>query len=1065
MDLLERALGVGREGQVSSARLVEDLVISGKFDGASIDLPPHQRIARVNNLGLAYRLLGRLDQDPILRDAAVAARRLSLRLSSDDETKRLAAATLAEDLRIRWELHHNPKDLAEAIELCRGVAGLDEAFLPRLGVDGVGDVATGNALAVLCTSLRLRYESASDELALTQAIRLGRRAVDLTPRGSNAWHARNNNLALALRDRWLLRRALADIDEAVRAATSAVDDHRQQTSAHVARWSTLGSVLRSRFIHRAGLGAFHPPDPLDLRTVRPTPDIPRDDIDLAVNAFDRAVHLAGLANIDVNRSRLIAALLTRYDIFRERADLERAATVARQIDVGESTQPLVLNDVAYALARAGSDLRRPHQVLEAIELGERALQGLTGSANEAMALDNLGTYFRALEFLDENAPDTSPDVAAYDSAIRSASASYRKLWHQAATNVKAPAWYRLSAARRWAEASYRGLPDDPSSLAAYGVALDLITSVATVGIDRRSREAQLRDLSLVARDAAAAALTAGHPHDAQDVLERGRTVFWSESVNSQRLVAALASTDPLLARRIALVGATLFQGVSSEWHRTLESDQLDTGRDGAAGGAAHSVTSDSGLSRPDDAQRNQIPAMIPSVPSHDEPNLDGSVRTPPPAPAAADAVGAPPWQAWVEPDPVDRRLALAREWDLLLEEVRSLPGFEAFLRPPSHQDLIAAASEGPVVTVNVSAWRCDALVLTSAGVEAVPLPDLTLPEAERRLDQHLRALAAFDNSVTEFEEADRDWQQNVHDPSAIRQRQDAGARRRNATLALDDELTSLVGWLWDVVIVPLLDKLPAYTPDGLRPRVWWCPTGPLAFLPLHAAGRGSQWLHDRVVSSTTPTVRSLLDARTREKLPSRRPAETGRDGGASKRFLVASTFSSTHALLSGPLSCLSAIDIVECSDVDGVRRQLETSDFVHFDCHGDQVLAEPSQGGVRLADGVLRVFDVSSISAAGEFAGLAACKTAVGGVDLLDEAITLSAALHYAGFRHVVGTLWNLAENVAQAAFADMYVQLATDDGDFDPGGSARALADAVDRLRLSGESLHAWASLIHIGP
>ncbi len=111
------------------------------------------------------------------------------------------------------------------------------------------------------------------------------------------------------------------------------------------------------------------------------------------------------------------------------------------------------------------------------------------------------------------------------------------------------------------------------------------------------------------------------------------------------------------------------------------------------------------------------------------------------------------------------------------------------------------------------------------------------------------------------------------------------------------------------------------------------------------------------------------------------------------------------------------------------------------------------------------MFDVATMSATGEFAGLAACKTAVGGVDLLDEAITLSAALHYAGFRHVVGTLWNLAESVAQTAFADMYYQLAAQGGGFDPTGSARALARAVDRLRDSGESLHSWASLIHIGP
>lgn len=476
------------------------------------------------------------------------------------------------------------------------------------------------------------------------------------------------------------------------------------------------------------------------------------------------------------------------------------------------------------------------------------------------------------------------------------------------------------------------------------------------------------------------------------------------------------------------------------------------------------------VSQPDDAATSagpkpagRSPAIATIAGPLDGPTEDGARTTRTPDP---------------EPDPVDRRLALAREWDELLAEVRALPGFETFLRPPTYEDLLQAAAHGPVVTVNVSEWRCDALVLTSAGVEAVPLPDLSLRDAERRLELHLAALASFDQAVAAFEEADLVLQRDHTNGDAIRQRRHAGARRREATLALDEELTGLVGWLWDVVVVSLLDRLPTPGADGLRPRVWWCPTGPLAFLPLHAAGRGTQWLHDMVVSSTTPTVRSLLDARSDSDAGSRRSgveegsdrvggSDDGRDADAPgrRRFLVASTFDSTDGLLTGPLSRLTATDVVESSNVAGVRRQLETCDFVHFDCHGDQVLADPSQGGVRLTDGVLRVFDVSAISATGEFAGLAACKTAVGGVDLLDEAITLSAALHYAGFRHVVGSLWNLAEGVAQSAFACMYDLLVTEDGTFDPTNAARALAASVDQLRANGERLHSWASLIHIGP
>jgi CHAT domain-containing protein len=38
----------------------------------------------------------------------------------------------------------------------------------------------------------------------------------------------------------------------------------------------------------------------------------------------------------------------------------------------------------------------------------------------------------------------------------------------------------------------------------------------------------------------------------------------------------------------------------------------------------------------------------------------------------------------------------------------------------------------------------------------------------------------------------------------------------------------------------------------------------------------------------------------------------------------------------------------------------------------------------------------------------------VGGVDLLDEAITLAAALHYTGYRHVVAALWSVDNRTSE---------------------------------------------------
>src|ERR1700761_3734970 len=74
-----------------------------------------------------------------------------------------------------------------------------------------------------------------------------------------------------------------------------------------------------------------------------------------------------------------------------------------------------------------------------------------------------------------------------------------------------------------------------------------------------------------------------------------------------------------------------------------------------------------------------------------------------------------------------------------------------------------------------------------------------------------------------------------------------------------------------------------------KPRLWWCPTGILSFLPFHAAGlygphapTGSK-LSEFVISSYTPTLTALLNASEDSPSPSSKPqllivAETSSDG-------------------------------------------------------------------------------------------------------------------------------------------------------------------------------------------
>jgi tetratricopeptide (TPR) repeat protein len=71
--------------------------------------------------------------------------------------------------------------------------------------------------------------------------------------------------------------------------------------------------------------------------------------------------------------------------------------------------------------------------------------------------------------------------------------------------------------------------------------------------------------------------------------------------------------------------------------------------------------------------------------------------------------------------------ALTMEWESIIEQVRSLPDFEDFLRSPSSHRLMNAAKDGPVVVLNIATERCDALVLVPEldDVIHIPLPNIT----------------------------------------------------------------------------------------------------------------------------------------------------------------------------------------------------------------------------------------------------------------------------------------------------------------------------------------------------
>lgn len=410
-----------------------------------------------------------------------------------------------------------------------------------------------------------------------------------------------------------------------------------------------------------------------------------------------------------------------------------------------------------------------------------------------------------------------------------------------------------------------------------------------------------------------------------------------------------------------------------------------------------------------------------------------------PRPGGADLVPAP--AGGCEPE---RRYALAERRRRLLAEIRALPGLDGFLRRPAFDAL--AAGLGPVVLVNVGERRSDALVVAAGDVTVVPLPEATPGEVAARAVDFLTAVAVLTGQAPPVPQGE--------------------ARRR--TVAARATVGRTLDWLWRAVAGPVLDAaVPAGGP-GEWPRLWWCPTGLLTLLPLHAAAPldGGPGLLDRVIPSYTASLRAL--ARARQAVPEA-PAPVDRAlvvslphlpglpdlPGAEREAQIVRGHLTRGRTLSGATATPAA-----------VVAELRGHPVAHLSCHGRQDLRDPLRGRLALTGGPLQVRDLwRPGTAPAALAVLSACETVRGGAALPDEVLTLGTAFQLAGFRQVVGALWPISDPVTVQLCADLYAALAVPGG-IDPDRAAVALHDAVRRLRatLPGRA-ELWAAYAHLGP
>ncbi|MFB9445452.1 CHAT domain-containing protein [Dactylosporangium vinaceum] len=979
----------------------------------------------IAHLRAALRLLP--DGDPS-DDRTVVLNNLAVALTAwhehtGDDAARAEAATYRDALSGRATAAATPPPGLEALVRAEGaaeeyrrtgrpdlldqvIAGYEHA-LTRISPTAP---AWSHALDELCTA-RLDRGTPADVERVLQVLAFGRSQRPPDSYTGLIWTIRT---AQAYGDRHRLTADPADIEAAVDLARTAVATGNGRAGPHTAAARVLARTLARR--HAIG------GDPADL---------------------DEAIELCDGLPLESDAGLELAQyLLSRYAISGARADLERGLRLARAVRDGAPAQ---LASLPELLAIIGGALRQQHALTGDPACLDEALLSYRQAADACDPSDQrrrLPLLCSAAQVLRQRF-DLTGDADDVDEAV-----ALLRYW-RARTAGDAGHYRTITADLANALRSrFEGTGDRHDLTEAVDLLRDLIRDYpprhparvlvlvahaeALYRLHLLTGERRLLDEALDAARAAASSPTAAM----SEQLAAGITLGQVHGTRHEWAAAAKALRDAVaLLPRLADRSLT----------RTDQQFALARHPGLAAEAAAYA------LEAGDPAQalevlehgRGVLLARKLPIPGGD---LDRLTRAAPDLAAQflrlRDSDDEPPPGA--EPDErlLRQRRARAQDWERLLARVRALPGMARFLRPPSAASLLRQAGDDPVVLLNVSV-RCDALIVAGGTVAVVPLA-VTAREVQERAAAFLAVVDA------------------------------AGARARTMTevAAAEQHIAETLEWLWDVITAPVLHHLGLLGEANLpRRRIWWCPQGVLAFLPLHAAGyhrdragpAGRRTVLDLVISSYTPTVGALQQARDRPVA-----ARTARPLiVALAQTPGAGPLSSADAEADEVRAVLGAATTLYGSQAtrDRVLAALPDADLAHFVCHAAVDAQDPSRSRILTYDHAERPLTVADIAGLrlhdAELAYLSACSATRTRPEFADEAVHITGAFLFAGYRHVIGTLWPVVDVICAQLAGAFHRGLAAH-----PGDPAAALNTAVRQVRDRFPALPSlWAAHLHVGP
>ncbi|KAG9011296.1 hypothetical protein FRB93_003098 [Tulasnella sp. JGI-2019a] len=391
----------------------------------------------------------------------------------------------------------------------------------------------------------------------------------------------------------------------------------------------------------------------------------------------------------------------------------------------------------------------------------------------------------------------------------------------------------------------------------------------------------------------------------------------------------------------------------------------------------------------------------------------------------------------LDPDAARRHRVLSQHWYDVLMRIRELPGFQAFLKPAPFDILQRAAAKGPVIMINVTRLRSDAIIILEVGEPVViSLPKAT-PGTIDVLSERLKEVVIS-----------------------------SGVRLRGMSFAtpLNRDLRDI----WIYIVEPIVYYLERTLNLPTVSRIWWNPTTAVWSFPLHAAGNydtAEENLPDRFVSSYTPSLLTLL----RSEAPAR-------EAPRPTLLLVAHAEGEGESLLDDVHREVNAITELaphatvlegEACTTDAVLMDLKETSWVHFACHARQDATDPFKSSILLQSHKTKSITLLDIIRndfpKAELAFVSTCDSAFWMAH--GHTNHLVAGMLFSGFRSAIGSMGAMADEDGPVLAKEFYKYMFRNG----PEGanyrdSARALNVATKVLRRKRVPLERWIGFVHYG-